>query len=99
MNNFIEYSGLYWTNIFLNEYFGFCFELNFELNHFSARFNEKMNFQNVPHTPIWLRAMILRAQLSEKAPRHLESLDKGFDVLDLFSDKADGPLHLPVELQ
>ena len=47
MNNFIEYSGLYWMNIFLNEYFGFCFELNFELNHFSARFNEKMNFQNV----------------------------------------------------
>ena len=34
-------------NIFLNEYFGFCFGLNFELNHFSARFNEKMNFQNV----------------------------------------------------
>ena len=32
-------------NIFLNEYFGFCFELNFELNHFLARFNEKMNFQ------------------------------------------------------
>ena len=23
------------------------FVLNFELNHFSARFNEKMNFQNV----------------------------------------------------
>ena len=34
-------------NIFLNEYFGFCFELNFELNHFWAKFNEKMNFQNV----------------------------------------------------
>ena len=34
-------------NNFLNEYFGFCFELNFELNHFSAQFNEKMNFQNV----------------------------------------------------
>ena len=34
-------------NIFLNEYFGFCFELNFELNHFQAKFNEKMNFQNV----------------------------------------------------
>ena len=34
-------------NIFLNEYFGFCFELNFELNHFYAKFNEKMNFQNV----------------------------------------------------
>ena len=31
-------------NIFLNEYFGFCFELNFELNHFSARFNEKNEF-------------------------------------------------------
>ena len=36
-------------NIFLNEYFGFCFELNFELNHFSDRFNEKMNFQNVSY--------------------------------------------------
>ena len=34
-------------NIFLNEYFGFCFELNFELNRFQAKFNEKMNFQNV----------------------------------------------------
>ena len=34
-------------NIFLNEYFGFCFELNFELNHFWAKFNEKMNFLNV----------------------------------------------------
>ena len=34
MNNSIEYSELYWMNIFLNEYFGFCFELNFELNHF-----------------------------------------------------------------
>ena len=26
MNNSIEYFGLYWMNIFLNEYFGFCFE-------------------------------------------------------------------------
>ena len=33
-------------NIFLNEYSGFCFELNFELNHFLAGFNEKMNFHN-----------------------------------------------------
>ena len=33
-------------NIFLNEYSGFCFELNFELNHILSRFNEKMNFQN-----------------------------------------------------
>ena len=38
-------------NIFLNEYFGFWFELNFELNHFSARSNEKMNFQNISPTP------------------------------------------------
>ena len=38
-------------NIFLNEYFGFCFELNFELNHFQARFNEKMNFQKRSPTP------------------------------------------------
>ena len=38
-------------NICLNEYSGFCFELNFELNHFLARFNEKMNFQNVSPTP------------------------------------------------
>ena len=34
-------------NNFLNEYFGFYFELNIELNHFLARFNEKMNIQNV----------------------------------------------------
>ena len=33
MNNSIEYSGLYWLNIFSNEYFGFCFELEFELNN------------------------------------------------------------------
>ena len=47
-------------NIFLNEYFGICFELNFELNHFSARFNEKMNFQNVSHTPsnVWRERLI-----------------------------------------
>ena len=40
-------------NIFLNEYFGFCFELNFELNHFWAKFNEKMNFQNVSNRATW----------------------------------------------
>ena len=34
-------------NNFLNEYFGFYFELNIELNHLLARFNEKMNIQNV----------------------------------------------------
>ena len=34
-------------NNFLNVYFGFYFELNIELNHFLARFNEKMNIQNV----------------------------------------------------
>ena len=34
MNNSIEYSGLYWMNIFFNENLGFCFELNFELNQF-----------------------------------------------------------------
>ena len=47
MNNSIEHSGLYSMNIFLNKYFWFCFELN----HFSARINEKMNFQNVSPTP------------------------------------------------
>ena len=38
-------------DIQLNEYFGFCFELNFEINHFQARFNEKMNFQKRSPTP------------------------------------------------
>ena len=38
-------------NIFLNEYFGFCFESNFELNHFHARFKEKMNFKKRSPTP------------------------------------------------
>ena len=34
-------------NNFLNEYFAFGFELNIELNPFLARFNEKINIQNV----------------------------------------------------
>ena len=38
-------------NIFLNEYFLFNFELNIKLNHFLARFNVKMNNQNVSATP------------------------------------------------
>ena len=38
-------------NNFLNEYFWFNFELNIELNHFLARFNVKMNNQNVSATP------------------------------------------------
>ena len=33
--------------IFLNGYFVFSFEWNIELNHFLARFNEKMNIQKV----------------------------------------------------
>ena len=35
----------------LNEYLRFNFELNIELNQFLARFNVKMNNQNVPPTP------------------------------------------------
>ena len=35
----------------LNEYLRFNFELNIELNHFLARFNVKMNNQNVSATP------------------------------------------------
>ena len=38
-------------NNLLNEYFRFNFELNIELNHFLARFNVKMNNQNVSATP------------------------------------------------
>ena len=40
----------------LNEYLRFNFELNIELNHFLARFNVKMNNQNVSATlnPDWL---------------------------------------------
>ena len=41
MNNFIEFSVLNWMNFLLNEYFGFCFELNFDLNHFQARLQKK----------------------------------------------------------
>ena len=37
----------------LNEYLRFNFELNIELNHFLARFNVKMNNQNVSATPNW----------------------------------------------
>ena len=35
----------------LNEYLRFNFELNIELNNFLARFNIKMNNQNVSATP------------------------------------------------
>ena len=38
-------------NNLLNEYLRFNFELNIELNHFLARFNVKMNNQNVSLTP------------------------------------------------
>ena len=38
-------------NNLLNEYFRFNFELNIELNHFLARFNIKMNNQNISATP------------------------------------------------
>ena len=38
-------------NNFLNEYFWFNFELNIELNQILARFNVKMNNQNVSATP------------------------------------------------
>ena len=38
-------------NNLLNEYLRFNFELNIELNHFLARFNVKMNNQNVSATP------------------------------------------------
>ena len=38
--------------ILLNEYSRFNFELNIELNHFFARFNVKMNNQNISATPI-----------------------------------------------
>ena len=47
-------------NNFLNEYFWFNFELNIELNQFLARFNVKMNNQNVSATPTrnptWFKA-------------------------------------------
>ena len=35
----------------LNEYLRFNFEVNIELNHVLARFNVKMNNQNVSATP------------------------------------------------
>ena len=45
----------FWFNfewiILLNEYSWFNFELNIELNHFLARFNVKMNNQNLSPTP------------------------------------------------
>ena len=40
-------------NNLLNEYFRLNFELNIELNHFLARFNIKMNNQNVSATPTY----------------------------------------------
>ena len=53
LNNFFnEYFWFHFElNNFLNEYFLFNFELIIELNHFLARFNVKMNNQNVSATP------------------------------------------------
>ena len=73
MNNSIEYSGLYWMNIFLNEYFGFCFELNFELNHFSARFNEKMNFSKCIAHPYSITCIRNHDLIWEKNSRDYQS--------------------------
>ena len=42
----------------LNEYLRFNFELNIELNHFLARFNVKINNQNVSATPSWQWTML-----------------------------------------
>ena len=50
-------------NNFLNEYFGFWFELNFESNHFEARFNEKMFFEkDCPPLlkGLWLKGLWLK---------------------------------------
>ena len=45
--------------ILLNEYSWFNFELNIELNHFLARFNVKMNNQNLSPSPISRRSPVL----------------------------------------
>ena len=51
----ISLNEYFWFNfewiILLNEYSRFNFELNIELNHFLARFNVKMNNQNLSATP------------------------------------------------
>ena len=51
----ISLNEYFWFNfewiILLNEYSRFNFELNIELNHFFARFNVKMNNQNISATP------------------------------------------------
>ena len=49
-------------NIFLNEYFGF----GFELNHFHARFNEKMNFQKRSPTPRHRGIVAIQGNYSKK---------------------------------
>ena len=49
----------------LNEYLRFNFELNIELNHVLARFNVKMNNQNVSATPTVPIASKLSSNLSQ----------------------------------
>ena len=55
MNNCIEYCSLYQMNNHLNEYYGFWFELNIELNHFLAQFNENCILETYSHCYISLR--------------------------------------------
>ena len=58
-------------NNLLNEYFG-LFELNIELNHFLARFNVKMNNQNVSATPNVTRVYCLYLHLGKTKPSEVE---------------------------
>ena len=59
--------------ILLYEYSPFNFELNIELNHFLARFNVKMNYQNLsavpsPNSP--LLKPLMCAQIVKALPCH-----------------------------
>ena len=55
-------------NNFLYEYFVFNFELNIELNHFLARFNVKINNQNVSATPMdgWMDGNLCKHLFQEQ---------------------------------
>ena len=62
----------------LNEYLRFNFELNIELNHFLARFNVKMNNQNVSPTPRRRWYKIFQTRTAANAGQYVDFIEHNF---------------------
>ena len=64
------------------EYSRFNFELNIELNHFLARFNVKMNNQNLSATPTQQKGNLLKITISATAIMKIKETNLCFKAAD-----------------